>query len=349
MIDPWTGGVPPLSAAPANPLDLAGSESCLGCSKRVGAVAVEALRRCHQDPRAALHALRAGLSRRFSIQPTRISVAAGTRALLPALVRALADGGGVLVSAPAPPLHALALRHAGAGAMGIPLADMGFAVDAWERALQRGEARLAVLSHPHNPTGAAFQREELLRLLAAAEQSGVHLVLDEAYAEYAASSGFPRAFAFLDDFPRLIVARTFSSLHGLAGLPAAFAVSSAETAARLEPFLQGCEPGEVAARAASAALEDTAFEAAAGDVARRGRFRVKRALDAAGVVCHIGEGPWVLLGCADADAAARRFAAHGVLTRSLAGWGFPGHVRVRAGREDEIERFLEVAVKALKA
>lgn len=338
--------MPPQAAAPPNALDLSGSESPFGCSERAARLAAEALSACQHDSRTALRDLRAILSRRYSFSSTRISVAAGTRALLPALLAALAgEDGGVVLDDRAPPLHRLAVRHCGLHP--CPVRTRGGA-DGWIETLQSTGVRVALLAHPGNPSGASFGREEMQAIVAAAQDAGACLVVDEAYADYA-SAEFPRVSAWLDDYPGLVVARTFSSLHGLAGLPAAYALSSPEVAARLAPRLLGAEPGEVAARAAATALEDTAFEAAAAECVRRARFRLWRALEAWPVEAAPGQGPWITVRVADAAGAAKRLAARGVLVRDVSAWGWEGRLRIRAGREEEVERFLEAAKPVLLA
>src|SRR5262249_60462986 len=88
-------------------------------------------------------------------------------------------------------------------------------------------------------------------------RAGAHVLIDEAYHQYAGASA---DYASVIDQPiddgRVIVARTFSKMYGLAGLRIGYAIASPETARRLT----GCRLAEgvniVAACAAVAALDD---------------------------------------------------------------------------------------------
>jgi histidinol-phosphate aminotransferase len=82
-------------------------------------------------------------------------------------------------------------------------------------------------------------------------------VIDEAYHHYVEPSG--DYASFIDRpvaDPRVVVTRSFSKIHGLAGLRVGYAVSAAETARRLRALQLPDSVNIVAATAAIVALED---------------------------------------------------------------------------------------------
>src|SRR5260370_12556521 len=84
----------------------------------------------------------------------------------------------------------------------------------------RKKPRVLFIANPNNPTGTLLQKEELRRILKAATHTAV--VMDEAYAEF---SGFS-AMQWIRKYPQLFVAKTFSSVAGLASLRLAPVIAS---------------------------------------------------------------------------------------------------------------------------
>jgi histidinol-phosphate aminotransferase len=114
------------------------------------------------------------------------------------------------------------------------------------------EPDLVYVCRPNDPTGTSLGRDWIRALLALGGPNGPVLILDEAYADFGEDS-------FLTEAPsshRLMVLRTFSKLYGLAGLRVGFAVGPAELVAELEKSRGPYKVGQVAERAAVAALED---------------------------------------------------------------------------------------------
>ncbi len=161
--------------------------------------------------------LRAAIGRYLDVPSGRIVAGAGSDELIELTVRALvAPGQRILVFPPTFGMYRFVAEVQGVALDEVPRKpDFGLDLDA---ALARigDETALILLASPNNPTGAALRDAELRALLA----SGVTVVVDEAYAEFAGSSFVP----WVDDHPRLIVLRTFSKWAGLAGLRIGYGV-----------------------------------------------------------------------------------------------------------------------------
>ena len=84
--------------------------------------------------------------------------------------------------------------------------------------------RLVFVCNPNNPTGTAVGREALLTFLRAVP-SDVVVALDEAYREFVTDPDVPDGVTLLDEFPNLVVLRTFSKAYGLAGLRVGYAIA----------------------------------------------------------------------------------------------------------------------------
>src|SRR6266446_6082671 len=118
---------------------------------------------------------------------------------------------------------------------------------------------LVYIVNPNNPTGTLTPRKDLEAFIAKLP-AGVPVLIDEAYHHFVAPAADYQSF--LDrpiGDPRVIVARTFSKIFGLAGMRIGYAVATPETAKRLAAGFPGWSVSDVSARAASAALDDVDY------------------------------------------------------------------------------------------
>jgi histidinol-phosphate aminotransferase len=116
---------------------------------------------------------------------------------------------------------------------------------------------LVYICNPNNPTGSLTRRSELQAFIGKLP-AGAYVLVDEAYHHYVGGSS---EYASFIDRPlnnsRVIVTRTFSTIHGLAGLRVGYAVAAPEAAAALSDHGLANNLNGVAALAATAALGDT--------------------------------------------------------------------------------------------
>ncbi|MDR3539539.1 MAG: histidinol-phosphate transaminase [Desulfosporosinus sp.] len=86
------------------------------------------------------------------------------------------------------------------------------------------DAQVVIICNPNNPTGTQFPREEILQLV---RESGKIIVVDEAYAEFSEETLIPE----IENYPNLVILRTFSKSFGMAGLRLGYLLGQAETIA----------------------------------------------------------------------------------------------------------------------
>jgi histidinol-phosphate aminotransferase len=117
-------------------------------------------------------------------------------------------------------------------------------------------AGLVFLCNPNNPTGTlhptAAIEDATTRILQAAPEAIV--LIDEAYFEYVNDPGYRTMIPLALAEPRVIVARTFSKIHGMAGLRVGYMVGQRKTLDRMFPHLVGSNVNVLAAGAAIASL-----------------------------------------------------------------------------------------------
>jgi histidinol-phosphate aminotransferase len=120
-------------------------------------------------------------------------------------------------------------------------------------------ARAFFLTSPNAPTGIAFANADLERVLQTFP--GI-LVVDEAYAPFARENAIP----LLARYPNLVVVRTLSKAHALAGIRVGYALAHPAVIDLLDRVRDSYNVSRLSQAAAVAALGDTAYYA--GIVAR---------------------------------------------------------------------------------
>lgn len=113
-------------------------------------------------------------------------------------------------------------------------------------------ARAFFLTSPNAPTGVAFTNAELAAVLSTF--SGI-LVVDEAYAPFAEQNAVP----LLAKHPNLVITRTLSKAHALAGIRVGYALASAEIIGLLDRVRDSYNVNRLSQAAAIAALSDTGY------------------------------------------------------------------------------------------
>lgn len=221
-------------------------------------------------PEGTYDTLRDELARHHGIMRDHIRVAAGSTEVLKACDDVfLAGGKSVVVAEPA---YEAVLQYAAnsrADATRIPLTSdhrhdllrMASAVTA--------STGLVYVCNPNNPTGTIVRRDEFdvfLDLL----PSSVTVLVDEAYSEFVTDGQYESAVRHVRARRNVVVAKTFSKIHGLAGMRIGYAIAPPALIVRLAPFLVDFAPTGAAANAALASLRDRAFTT---DVAKRNAAR----------------------------------------------------------------------------
>lgn len=114
---------------------------------------------------------------------------------------------------------------------------------------------LIYICNPNNPTGSLTPRRSLENFIRALP-ANVYVLMDEAYHDFVPVSADYVSFLHTPVDPdRVIVARTFSKIYGMAGLRLGYGVASAKTMALLRPHKVDDSANILALRAALASLD----------------------------------------------------------------------------------------------
>jgi histidinol-phosphate aminotransferase len=224
-------------------------------------------------------ALVAAATAAYDVSPDELLPTAGADEALDLSARAFLRQGSVAIAAvPTYAMYRIVTEQRGAQFHGVPrqAGELGFGLDIPSMVEAARSADLVWLCEPNNPTGTAespARIEALLDRLAANAlvdcREAPAVVVDEAYAEFTGSS----TLGLRGRYPRLVVIRTLSKAHGLAGIRVGFAAARPDTLAPILSFRAPASVSTVSAALASAALSRPGL--AEVNVARIGEQRAR--------------------------------------------------------------------------
>lgn len=336
-----------------NAIKLASNENPLGPSAR----ALEAMRAVLADtalyPDGSGFRLRQALAERLGASAEQITLGNGSNDLLVLLAEAfLTPRTEAVYSDFGFLIYRLSIQATGATARVAPAlgADSaqpyGHDLDAMHALIGR-RTRLVFIANPNNPTGTWLEAGPLRRFLEAVPRH-VIVILDEAYCEYVEGIDYPSSIEWIRSFPNLVVMRTFSKIHALAGLRVGYAVSHPQVAELLNRVRQPFNVNSVGQAAALAALSDEEHLQRSREVNRQGLRQLGDGLAALGLRALPSAGNFVLVDLAQPAAPVYERLLHsGVIVRPVANYGLPQHLRITVGTGEMNARVLAALAAAL--
>jgi histidinol-phosphate aminotransferase len=200
-------------------IDLSGTEwPDLPHSEIVNAAIARARGFVQRYPDRHATAVRRLLADRHGLSPDQIALGNGAAELLQSAALALLSEDDELVMPwPSYPLYPLMAAHA--GATPVPVEDRALPDAVNDR------TKAVVICNPNDPTGSYLPSGELREILSALPEE-IPVLVDEALIHFQDTEDLDACLRLVDDFPRLLVVRTFSKIYGLSGLRAGYAVSS---------------------------------------------------------------------------------------------------------------------------
>ncbi|HLS05002.1 MAG TPA: histidinol-phosphate transaminase [Wenzhouxiangella sp.] len=336
-------------------IKLASNENPLGASPR----AVEAARAVLADswlyPDANGFELKRALAARHNVPPEAITLGNGSNDVLVFLAQAfLQPGQAVVFSQYAFAVYPIATQMMSARA------DVAPALPADHPAMPLGhdlramfekvgdDTRLVFVANPNNPTGTWLDGERLKDFIGSLPPH-VICVVDEAYTEYAESDRLGDASAWLEEFPNLVVTRTFSKAYGLAGLRVGYALSNPGIADLLNRVRPAFNVNAPALAAAQAALEDTAFIEKTRQMNSEGKKQLEAGLKKLGVTTIPSATNFLLAGFDRPGAELNEaLLQRGIIVRPVANYGLDNHLRITIGTREQNERLLTALAEILE-
>jgi histidinol-phosphate aminotransferase len=339
-ISPYVGGEATVAGV-ERPIRLASNESALGPSSKAIAAYRALAGEIHRYPDGNAQELREVLGQCHGIDSSRIVCGAGSDELIALLLRCYAGPGDeVLYSRHGFLMYPINAMAVGATPIAAPERDQTTDVDAvLARVTER--TRIVFVANPNNPTGTYLGAYEVARLHAGLPAS-VLLAIDAAYAEFVNRNDYEPGIALVNRAENVVMLRTFSKIYALAGLRLGWAYCPPAIADVLNRVRGPFNVSAAAQAAGVAAVEDV-------EALNRARAHNKQwlpwfseRLAALGLPLTPSVANFVLARFPDdplknADAAFAFLQSLGILTRQMAAYGLPQHLRITIGTGPEME------------
>lgn len=329
-------------------IELGSNENPLGPSLAAIDAARESLACSNRYPDPLGTALKQGLATTHGLDQDQIVLGNGSHELLMMFAQVFAGpDASVLASEFGFAVYSIAARAAGAEFRAVPALPS-------DSAMARGHdlhafaacvderTRLLYLANPNNPTATWFCSQHLQDLLTQLPPT-VLVIVDEAYLEYASDASLTSALPLLGQFPNLIVTRTFSKAHGLAGLRVGYACLHPSIAAVMERVRESFNVNSVGLAACAAALDDPGHLTRVRDANNLERTWLSEELRRRGILVGPSQTNFLLAEFKDSAAAIEAaLIQSGIVPRPMVGYGLPQCLRLTVGTRDDNERLLAV-------
>ncbi|MDQ5813923.1 MAG: aminotransferase class I/II-fold pyridoxal phosphate-dependent enzyme [Actinomycetota bacterium] len=295
----------------------------------------EALPRLNRYPDRHSSALREAVAEaNFGTDPSNVLVGNGSSEVLFNLLQLVERPGEVVSPWPSFGLYNAISTILGLRLRKVPLAeDHQVDLDAL-RAAVASETRSVILSNPNNPTGTYLTLDEV-RSFAETLPERVLLILDEAYQEFVSDPAYHGSHALIFEMPNVVVARTFSKAHGLAGLRVGYGLAPERVADYAERVRFPFSVNLVAQAAAAASMQAHKKIRGRAEFIVRERDRIQKAFAAANLPYIPSQGNFVMV-----KTGPEIFERAGVLVREGEVLGYPDWSRVTVGDSEENDRVI---------
>jgi len=300
-----------------------------------------ALSGIHRYPEIQATELHDAIAQFHGVNPDQVLVTAGATELLCILAKALlAPGLNAITSARSFIVYKLATQVTEGRLIEVATRDNGYDLDAIAEAVD-GYTRIVFIANPNNPTGTLVTADQVDRFMEKVPEH-VLVVLDEAYGDFAEDFArqrgvvYSRSLDYVRQKRNVILLKTFSKTHGLAGLRVGYGIGPARLMSLFAPLRTIFSVSSIAQAAALAALEDTEHirkavennaeqaEILTTDLKRLG-LPVPQTW-ANFLYCELSQ---------DAAVFAERLRTAGVIAQPLGMWGAPTAIRVSIGTPDQ--------------
>ncbi len=326
-------------------IKLASNENPLGPSPKALDAIMHFLPQANRYPDGSGYYLREKLAGRLGVSMDEIILGAGSTELIELVARTFVTREDeVLTSDGSFAMYYIAAQEVGAQLVRVPLKNSEYDLEAISRGI--GErTKVVFLANPNNPTGTMFTATEFERFFPRVPEDVV-VVLDEAYFDYVQRPDYSRSLEYVRQGRNLLVLRTFSKAHGLAGLRIGYGIGRPELLGYLNRIRSPFNTSAIAQAAALAALDDVDHIRRSVESNNRGLKFLAEGLARMGVKFIPSVTNFILVDVgSDGDEVFELLKHEGVIVRPMAFMGFPTAIRVTVGTQEENETFLRAFEK----
>jgi histidinol-phosphate aminotransferase len=324
-----------LGVKPAAIVKLASNENPLGPSPKAIQAMRNALENAHLYPDGSGFYLRKAIATKLGVAPDNIILGNGSNEVIEFLGHAfLNPGDDVITSQYAFIVYKLLATCFGARTIEVPAPNFQQDLEAMLNAITP-KTRLIFIPNPNNPTGTLISQREIDSFMSRIPEN-IIVVFDEAYFEFLDDP--PDTLKYIREWRNVVVLRTFSKIHGLAGLRVGYGVAAADLVAVLHKTRQPFNVNGIAHAGALVALNDEAHQRETKRVVDKGRAYLQGKLAEMKIQFVPGVANFVMVNVGDGPAVFDQLLRRNIIVRPLKGYGLPEWVRISVGMMEENEK-----------
>jgi len=210
------------------------------------------------------------------------------------------------------------------------------------------KTKLIFIANPNNPTGTYVTKYEVSDFLNALP-AHILVVFDEAYDTFIDVNDYPDSLSYLRRKKRVIILRTFSKGHGLAGLRLGYAIADPGLVSCMERVRLPFNVNILAQAAGLAALDDRDFIKRTRKIVLKGKQFIYDELSAMGIGYVPSVANFILIDAGrDSMEVFKSMLKFGVIVRDMKQYGLDNFIRLTIGTQKENTRSMRVLKKVLK-
>lgn len=239
---------------------LASNENPFGTSPKVKEALQAAVTDLEYYPDGGAKDLKAAIAAFHQLPTEQILVGAGLDDVIQIISRAVLNAGDeIIVADPTFSQYELHAVVEGAKVVKIPVNDQTGEMDlnAMLQAITP-KTKIIWLCNPNNPTGTYLPQNQIRDFVAQVPQE-VLVISDEAYQDFVTKEIESTSLPVVDDYPNLLVMRTFSKVYGLAALRIGYAIVPLGLMSAFEIVRPPFNTSTIAQKAGIEALADQEF------------------------------------------------------------------------------------------
>ena len=322
---------------------MASNENPLGPSKEVRQAIMSALDKVSYYPDANNYYLKAALADELGVDQDWIIVGSGlddvNRILAETILKPTDE---VVIPQPTFSMYQTVTLLMGAKPVLVKGSGLGNDLSALAAAVTE-KTKLIFVCNPNNPTGTIVKKDELREFLKGLPRN-ILVVIDEAYWDFVNDPDFPNGMGLLKEgFDNILIYRTFSKIHGIAGLRLGFAVGQPEL---IQNMLKVKDPFNVnllAQAAGLAALKSKKHISLSKEMVWMGKRTFYKELDELGIEYLPTQANFILINWArDSKEIYEFLLQNGIIVRPTHSFGLPNYFRVTIGTAEQNDRFFRI-------
>jgi histidinol-phosphate aminotransferase len=232
-------------------------------------------------------------------------------------------------------VYRLVTQFMQAKAVCVPMQDHTHDLQGFSKALT-SKTRMIFICNPNNPTGTFVPLLALQAFLKICPKETL-VVVDEAYYEYVEAKNYFESLRLIEEYPNLVILRTFSKAFGLAGIRVGYGIGHPDLVSVYQRVRQPFNVNGMAMAAAEAALTDLPHMRKVVDLNRSMRQMLYDGLAEMGLKPAPSQTNFIYFEVPKADELYQSLLRKGIIVRPMG----PKALRVTTGTETETENFLK--------